>query len=71
MKAPYPMLMSLTNGRYGYAPAQDILDKSSLANGRGGYESDRVPLINGMLPYGNIHRELVQYMTELDGILNP
>ncbi len=71
VKAPYPMLMSLTNGRYGYAPAQDILDMTSLANGRGGYESDRVPLINGLLPYGNIHRELVQYMTELDGILNP
>ena len=71
VKAPYPMLMSLTNGRYGYAPSQDILDMTALANGRGGYESNRVPLINGLLPYGNIHKELVQYMTELDSILNP
>ena len=72
VKATYPMLMSLTNGRFGYAPSQDLLDMATVDKGAGGgYESTRVPLINGILPYGDIHHELVQYMTELDAILNP
>ncbi len=60
--APFTMVLSHCNGSCGYAP-----DKKSLATDS--YESYRVPLIAGRLPYADIHRELVSAMLKLDAHL--
>ena len=62
-KAEIPLVMGITNGALGYA-----LDKTTAA--RGGYAADTVPIIAGMLPYANIHEELVSAFLELDRMLN-
>lgn len=70
-KVKYPMVMSLTNGSEGYAPDNTSLrgaDQISSSGREGNYESIKVPLIGGRLPYGDIHNELVRYMAELDKI---
>ena len=69
--AKYPMLMSLTNGSFGYAPDNDSL--KGLINGPGdsaNYEVTRVPLIAGRLPYSDIHNELVRSMKEVEQLLD-
>ena len=60
--APYPMVMGLTNGVYGYAPDNDSLHKVSKSN----YAAFMTPLIFGHLPYADIHNELVRGMIELE-----
>ncbi|MFA6929775.1 MAG: neutral/alkaline non-lysosomal ceramidase N-terminal domain-containing protein [Lentisphaeria bacterium] len=62
-QAPIPLVMGQCNGSNGYAP-----DKQCAA--RGGYATDTVPLINGMLPYRDIHSELLQALLELERQLN-
>lgn len=62
-KAEIPLVMGITNGTLGYAP-----DKTIAACG--GYAADTVPIIAGMLPYANIHEELVEAFLELDKMLN-
>lgn len=57
-QAPIPLVMGQCNGSNGYAP-----DKECAA--RGGYAADTVPLINGILPYRDIHNELLQALLEL------
>ena len=54
-----PLVMGLTNGSLGYAT-----DKTIAA--RGGYAADTVPIIEGMLPFANIHDELVEAFLKLD-----
>ena len=61
-KAPFPMLMSLCNGTYGYAPDNQQLNNKS-------YASYTVPLIVKQFPYSDIHNELVKYLTEMDAEL--
>lgn len=56
------LVMGITNGTFGYAP-----DKIVAA--RGGYAADTVPIIAGMLPYSNIHEELVEAFLKLDKML--
>lgn len=68
-KAKYPLVMSLTNGSRGYAPDNESLMGVNriTGNGReGNYESIKVPLIAGQLPFEDIHNELVRYMSELE-----
>ena len=68
-RVKYPMVMSLTNGSWGYAPDNQTLHGGNriTANGRdGNYESIKVPLIGGQLPFADIHNELVRYMSELE-----
>jgi len=62
-RAELPLVMGITNGTFGYAP-----DKTAAA--RGGYAADTVPIIAGMLPYANIHEELVEAFLKLDEILS-
>ena len=67
----YPMLMSLVNGTFGYAPDNDSLQ--GLINGPGDsarYEVTRVPLIAGRLPYCDTHNELVRSMKEMEQVLD-
>ena len=67
----FPMLMSLVNGTFGYAPDNDSLQ--GLVNGPGDsarYEVTRVPLIAGRLPYSDTHNELVRYMKEMEQVLD-
>ena len=63
------MVMSLTNGSHGYAPDNTSLQGTNriVGSGReGNYESIKVPLIGGQLPFADIHNELVRYMAELE-----
>lgn len=62
-QAEIPLVMGITNGALGYAPDKTISDK-------GGYAVDTVPIIAGMLPYANIHEELVQAFLKIDQELN-
>ena len=57
-----PLVMGITNGALGYA-----IDKTVAA--RGGYAVDTVPIIAGMLPYANIHEELVEALLKLESML--
>ena len=63
-KAEIPMVMSLSNGAYGYAPDQQSIDKANS------YAATSIPLMQGRFPYANIHRELVAAFLELDAKLN-
>ncbi len=70
--AKYPMMTSLTNGAFGYAPDNVSLGKSdAIVSEKGNYEAIKVPLIAGRPPYADIHNELVRYMTELEKSLSP
>ena len=62
-KSPQPMVMSLCNGSFGYAPDNVQLQKNS-------YESYRVAFMTRRLPFANIHNELVADMLQLDAELN-
>jgi hypothetical protein len=61
-KSAIPLVMGITNDTVSYAP-----DRSAAA--RGGYAADTVPLICGMLPFANIHDELVKELQRLDAAL--
>ena len=61
-KSPLPLVMGLTNDGLGYAPDRDCA-------ARGGYAADMVPLMIGMLPYANIHEELVTAFLALEALL--
>ena len=69
--APCPMLMSLTNGAFCYAPDNHTLKDHTAKNGKdnGHYETVKTPLIGGRLPYADIHNEIVRYMIELEKML--
>ena len=62
-KAEIPMVMSLCNGAFGYAPDQKSIDKANS------YEATMIPLIQGRFPYANIHRELRDAFLKLDAEL--
>ena len=57
--APVPLVMGLVNDSVGYAP-------DNIAADRGGYAADLVPIINGQIPYANVHEELVAALLQLD-----
>ncbi len=59
-QAHYPALLSLCGGALGYAPDRESAEKAKL------YESRLVPLINGLLPYGNIWNELPAALIRLE-----
>lgn len=60
-------VVSLCNGSYGYAPDDSVADR--IKREAGGYEAVDVPLINGQLPFSNIHQELKRYMLEAADLL--
>ncbi len=62
--ASIPLVMSLCNGALGYAADQKSLDKND------GYAERTIPLLQGRMPYSDIHRELVQALLEIDRRLN-
>lgn len=62
-KSPVPLVMGITNDLLGYAP-----DRTAAR--RGGYAADTVPLMLGILPFANIHDELVAGLLEVDSALN-
>lgn len=57
-----PLFMGITNDLLGYAP-----DRTAAL--RGGYAADTVPLMLGILPFANIHDELVAALLEVDEAL--
>ena len=69
--APCPMLMSLTNGAFSYAPDNHTLKEHTAKDGKdnGHYEAIKTPLVGGRLPYADIHNEIVRYMGELEKML--
>jgi hypothetical protein len=54
-----PLLMSVTNGMYGYAPENKKI-------GVGEYADSVVPFIIQYLPYANIHNELVENFLDME-----
>lgn len=58
-RAPIPLVLGVANDALGYAPDQE-------AAARGGYAADQVPLMQGTLPFANIHDELVEALLALD-----
>ena len=69
--SPCPMLMSLTNGAFSYAPDNQSLRHVDIKDGHnnGNYEAVKTPLVGGRLPYADIHNELVKYLIELEKTL--
>jgi len=61
-KSSQPMVMSLCNGSFGYAPDNNQLQKDT-------YESYMVAFMLRRLPFANIHNELRDYMLQLDSEL--
>ncbi len=61
-RAPIPLMLGITNDEQGYAP-----DRATAQ--RGGYAAQRVPQILGMLPYAQIHDELVAGVLQLEARL--
>ena len=68
-RSEMPMVMSLCNGSSGYAPDREQLGRA-LKNEHQNYEALMVPLINGRLPYSDIHDELVRAFLAVDGELH-
>jgi hypothetical protein len=66
--AGIPWIVSLCNGSIGYAPSDSAANNTVHENG--GYEAVQVPLINGALPFANIHQELKKYMLEAADMLD-
>ena len=62
-QATYPAILSLCGGALGYAPDSESAEIAKL------YESKLVPLINGLLPYGNIWNELPSALVQLERAL--
>ena len=60
----YPAVLSLCGDALGYAPDRESAEQAKL------YESKLVPLINGLLPYGNVWNELPEGLIELNRKLN-
>ena len=58
-RAPVPVVLGVANDSLGYAPDHE-------AAVRGGYAADQVPLMQGTLPFANIHDELVEALLDLD-----
>ncbi len=69
VRSGMPMVMSLCNGACGYAPDQQSINATLEKANRGGYEAAMVPLMQGRLPYANIHEELVKAFCEADRML--
>jgi len=57
--APIPLLVGVANDSLGYAPDRTAAE-------RGGYAADQVPLMQGTLPFANVHDELVEALLDLD-----
>ncbi|MBP5641269.1 MAG: neutral/alkaline non-lysosomal ceramidase N-terminal domain-containing protein [Victivallales bacterium] len=64
VKAPIPLVASLCNGTYGYAPDNTQLEK--LKNDEHNFAGRVVPMIWGLPPYKNIHNELVAVFKKTD-----
>lgn len=62
-RAPLPLVMGITNDLLGYAP-----DRTAAR--RGGYAADTVPLMLGILPFANLHDELVTGLLAVDAALH-
>ncbi len=60
--APIPLVMSLVNGNYGYAPD----DKQLRINS---YESYQDAFMTGRMPFANVHQELLAAFRRLDAAL--
>ncbi len=65
VRAPLSMVLGLTNDQFGYAP-----DQKTAAAKADGYTAYVVPLILGVLPFANIHEELVQAFLAVAGELD-
>ncbi|NPV47042.1 MAG: hypothetical protein HPY69_08780 [Armatimonadetes bacterium] len=61
-QSPVPLVMGITNDLLGYAP-----DRTAAR--RGGYAADTVPLMLGILPFANLHDELVAGLLAVDAAL--
>jgi hypothetical protein len=61
-RAPLPLVVGLCNDALGYATDCTVA-------ARGGYAAEMVPLMQGSLPYQNIHGELVSALLDLDQAL--
>lgn len=57
--APIPLVVGISNGSGGYA-----VDRTAAA--RGGYAADWVPVMQGNLPYVDIHGELVRALLQVE-----
>ena len=63
-KSPFPLVVSLTDGEYGYAPDNESLLKTD------GYESKISPLLSGLPAFSNVHNELKTALLEIDAVLH-
>ena len=61
--APLPLVASLCNDALGYATDRTV-------TARGGYAAEMAPLMQGSLPYQDIHGELVSALLALDHALS-
>lgn len=59
-KSQFPMIVSLADGEYGYAP-----DADQTKNGET-YESKISPLLCGLPPFENVHHQLVEHFLRLE-----
>ena len=64
VKAPIPLVASLCNGTYGYAPDNAQIEKAR--NDENNFAGRIVPMIWGLPPYHNIHNELVAIFQKAD-----
>jgi hypothetical protein len=69
VKASTPLVASLCNGTYGYAPDNTQLEK--LKNDERNFAGRIVPMIWGLPPYRDIHNELVEAFRHADACLFP
>ena len=69
VKAPIPLVASLCNGTYGYAP--DNTQLALLKENERNFAGRVVPMIWGLPPYKNIHNELVSVFRQADVRLFP
>ena len=67
VKAPIPLVASLCNGTYGYAPDNTQIEKAQ--NDENNFAGRIVPMIWGLPPYQNIHNELVAIFQKADACL--
>ena len=69
VKAPIPLVASLCNGTYGYAPDNTQLAK--LKDDENNFAGRIVPMLWGLPPYSDIHNELVDAFKKADASLFP
>ena len=69
VKAPIPLVASLCNGTYGYAPDNTQLAK--LKDDENNFAGRIVPMIWGLPPYSDIHNELVAAFKKADASFFP